>query len=225
VATASADGLLVRLWDAATGRARDTLRQPDLHPVDTLLSRDAVWLVTRDMDNTLRLWDVAAGRERAVMNDMRARVPTLLTPDGRLLTYQLPHALVWEMESGALAGRVDGVSLMTASVRDDGAVLLAGARAGSGDGRIFVYDLSSAHRPSVSFTGAAAAFSPDGTALAAIVPRKGSKPSEMWLWESAGWSRRVAWRGAGVWLWYSPDGEHIALLDAVGALRVLAVGS
>jgi WD40 repeat protein len=81
LATASDDGT-ARLWDAATGTARLTLKGHTGPVARVAFSPDGAQLATASADGTIRLWDTAAGRCLATLAALPDDGYAVLLPDG-----------------------------------------------------------------------------------------------------------------------------------------------
>src|SRR5262249_48699747 len=76
----------VKLWEAATGPERATLRGPTGVVVSVAVSPDRKTLATGSLDRTVRLWDGATGKEYAVLKGHEGGVYAVaFSPDGKTL--------------------------------------------------------------------------------------------------------------------------------------------
>ena len=102
LATASKDHTL-RLWDAATGRARAVLRGHDGEVNWAAFSPDGAFLVSVGDDGRIILWDLATGRERRRLQESgEAVLAASWASNGRWLGTAGRDGIVhiWNMESG-----------------------------------------------------------------------------------------------------------------------------
>ena len=201
VVTTGLDGR-VTLWDAATGTPRETLRGHTDSVQQPVFSPDGETLYTVSHDGTAIAWDVTgAGRlgrpltfthDRAFDEDFD-RHPGEFSPDGRLIAFGLKEEGIelWDAsdlrpagtplrETGGevkvIAFSPDGRTLAAGAVQDAG----AGAGAGTSDGTVTLWDVSSRslrHGPfTVGGPVEGASISADGSVLATA----GAVGVELW---------------------------------------------
>lgn len=113
----SRDGLLatgesdtVRLWDLATGRALQTLRQHERWVWPVELSPDSQRIAVGDASGVLRLWDVSTGSELHRLAGHAERVWTAaFTPDSAVLATGDDGGVVriWDATTGRLRHVID----------------------------------------------------------------------------------------------------------------------
>jgi WD40 repeat protein len=99
------DGILIRVWDVATGRPIRAI------PGDWYMTRTVVFspdgralAVAPAFNNSVLLWELASGRQRAELIGHRAEVRALaFSPDGRRLASGSADltALIWDMFAGS----------------------------------------------------------------------------------------------------------------------------
>jgi WD40 repeat protein len=78
---------MVRLWDAATGRALQTLEGHSSVVYSVAFSPDGKQVVSSSYDNTVRLWDAATGRALQTLEGHSSGVSSVaFSPDGNLLS-------------------------------------------------------------------------------------------------------------------------------------------
>jgi tricorn protease-like protein len=156
VASGGADQT-VRLWDAATGRPRATLKGHTDKVRGVALSRDGKLLVSASEDDTVRLWDAVAGREKAVFKGHADEVTAVaLSGDGRLAAAASDSTIqLWDTVTGrekaAFEGHTDKVTCVALS--GDGKLLVSGSRGGT----VRRWDLPSSDRRGAASAGISAA--------------------------------------------------------------------
>ena len=85
LASASED-TTVRLWDAATGGTRATLKGHEGRVSAVAFSPDGKTLASESEDRTVRLWDAATSEPRATLKGHKGRVSAVaFSPDGKTL--------------------------------------------------------------------------------------------------------------------------------------------
>jgi WD40 repeat protein len=74
----------VRLWDAATGTALQTLEGHSASVYSVAFSPDGKQVVSGSYDNTVRLWDAATGTALQTLEGHSASVHSVaFSPDGK----------------------------------------------------------------------------------------------------------------------------------------------
>lgn len=174
LATGDASGT-VRIWDAATGRARSTLTgHRGSHLTEIVISPDSSWLVTCAANGAAKIWDAVTGQEQINLVGHRGRVNAVIAPDGSWLATVDDSGVggkvrIWNSvtgkEEGTLAGH-RGHQLVTVGVAPDSSWLATGGT----NGRARIWHKGSL-QPKVTLKGhrgrvSAVAISPDGTWLA-----------------------------------------------------------
>ena len=109
VASGSRDST-VRLWDAATGKARGTLEGHSARVTSVAFSPDGKLVVSGSGDSTARLWDAATGKARGTLEGHSARVTSVaFSPDGKLMASGSGDSTVrlWDAATRALLQTLD----------------------------------------------------------------------------------------------------------------------
>ena len=76
----------VRLWDAATGAERGTLKGHSHDVTSVAFSPDGQLVASGSWDRTVRLWDAATGAERGTLEGHSDSVTSVaFSPDGQLV--------------------------------------------------------------------------------------------------------------------------------------------
>ncbi|MFI0091796.1 nSTAND1 domain-containing NTPase [Streptomyces bobili] len=223
LASAGADRT-VRLWNAATGRARNPLKSHTDAVTALTFSPDGRTLAAGGTDGTVRLWDTRTGKVRAELPGHAGAVHSLaFSRDGRTLaTGHDGTVLLWDPTTGGARRRLSGAMHPVAFSRDGGTL----ATGGKGK-TAFLWDPATG-KQRTSLTGlsehvASLAFSPDGRTLATT-----TEDSEVQLRDaSTGKIRKKVDDWLAVWLVFSPDGRTLAVGDGDRAveLRDAATGS
>jgi WD40 repeat protein len=185
LASGGAEGT-VKLWDAATGEERATLRltpHAGTHAavVSLAFSPDNARLATASDDITIRLFDVASREERVKIPLRHFANAVAFAPDGRTLAWagsspeqhtdpraSNPWITLWDVAAGkeraVLTGHTDGITSLAFS--GDGATIVSG----SNDQTVRLWLAASGKelgtlKGAKSITGVAV--SPDGRSIAA----------------------------------------------------------
>jgi len=182
----TADGKVVRLWDASTGKEVRQYKghQGVVHALS--IASDGKTIASADDDATLIIWDLRTGRAvrrvAGLGDPAKARrkgwfPQVAFAPDGKTLAASEDGALrLWESETGQEIRRIRGVKGTVQSLRfaPDGKTL-----AGTDDGRVLLWDVATGREQSSSphREGTVLAFAPAGGILAA------GKNGEVTLWE------------------------------------------
>jgi WD40 repeat protein len=223
VATAGANGPVVSLWDAATGRVAARLDGHEA-PVRALaFSPDGGRLASGSDDGTVRLWDVAAGTSLGVLSGHRVRIESLAfsADGGRLASGSADReAHLWETATGRAVAALTGRAAREAAAafrdaHEVGVALSAdGRRLASADGNVIQLWDAAAGKPLGDLRGhtdtvRVLAFSPDASRLASAARYPDFPPR---LWDTTT-GRAVVLRGhknTVLALAFSPDGRRIA---------------
>jgi WD40 repeat protein/predicted Ser/Thr protein kinase len=228
----------VRLWDASSGRLRQTLvlgkprQDPPLRVLRSFFAPDSRLLVTvveqmigRDsVHRSVRLWDVRTGRERAALApDEGPLTPVGFTPDGKALVSGDPggNVRLWDVETlHPQAGfKVPG-TIAQAAV--GGGLVATAEDLSGGKGGRFVVRLSDVgtgqERGTLKGAMVPLVFDPAGRFLACTgrkrrVSQKGAASrwdgSLVRVWDVAAGRERASLR-ATTPLLFSPDGSVLA---------------
>ena len=89
----------VRLWDAASGTMKQTLRFEGTI-LDVAFSPDLKILVSDPGDNTVWLWDVITGARKQILEGHSNFVKAAFSPDGKVLSEERIVRL-WDVTTGA----------------------------------------------------------------------------------------------------------------------------
>ncbi|MEX1369083.1 MAG: protein kinase [Nannocystaceae bacterium] len=212
VATSALDGE-VRLWDAARGHLRATLRDGGDQFVSLAFSPEGTRLAGVGMKGRGVLWDVASGEPMAVLEGSVARLDAVeFSPDGRWLATagRERHVRVWDARTGAcrltLEADDEGTVSALAFTPDGARLVTAGA-----DGTARVWD-STTGEPLAVLEGheqsiLVLAISPDGTRVAT---GGRDRRARIWSLETAELVATLEPHDARVsGLVYSPDGTRL----------------
>jgi len=236
VVTASGDGT-ARVWDAATGACRAVIGASAQRPAepggprscqalcrwlyaiglcDAAFSPDGRRVVTASRSGTAAVWDAATGRRVAAMVGHRGAVNSArFSPDGeRIVTASADHTVrVWNAASGAeLAKLEEAEQALAAEFMPDGARVVASF----GDGTARIWSPGASARPA-TFYGRQAAFSPDGSLIAAV--RLGGVS----LVEAATGRETLRYDGHGDLVSaaaFAPDGAWVATASGDGTVKL-----
>src|SRR2546421_1632600 len=215
------DEQTVRLWDAQTGRLRETSQDLGGSTRPVAFSPDgrtlAVTLYALQDSNSCAvvLFDTQGGRLGAERR--RIQVPNCplnsaaLSSDGRTLATATNEVRLWDAETGELKQTLEGHSTITQSVAfsPDGSLL---ASAGHVDGAVRLWDVRAGKlRQEIKAHDAptAVAFSPDGKTLAT-----GGYDGTLKLWDTGGGAPKktlnYAPNAVVSSIVFSPDGRLVA---------------
>jgi WD40 repeat protein len=112
VASASDDNT-VRLWDAATGSCRSTLKGHSSNVLAVAFSPDGQLVVSSSDDNTVRLWDAATGSCRSTLEGHSSNVHAVaFSPDGQLVASASDDNTIrlWDAATGSCRSTLEGHS-------------------------------------------------------------------------------------------------------------------
>src|SRR5438477_582964 len=102
---------MVKLWDAATGVALQTLEGHTAQVNAVTFSPDGKLLVSASDDHTVRLWDVATGAALQTLEGHTAQVDAVsFSPDGNLLASASLDRTdrLWDVATGAALQTLEG---------------------------------------------------------------------------------------------------------------------
>ncbi len=221
LATGSARGNTVKLWDVAGGSELRSLSVSNLESL--AFSPDGATLLSASGtgDDTVKLWDAASGNLRGALKSDSAFGKVIFSPDGRTLAYPSDDYTVRLRD--AASGEVRTLSGHTGyagslAFSPDGRTLASG----SSDQTVKLWDVitgreiltMSGHTSSVSCV----AFSPDGKTLASA-----SFDSTVKLWDTAGGNELRTLSGHTSLVWsvaFSPDGKTLASGSEDGTVKL-----
>jgi len=130
----------VRIWDAATGRARATLTGHRGHQVMAMaISPDSSWLATGGTDGVARIWDAITGQEQVSLAGHHGQVVSVeIARDGtRLATVdesgfggrvRIWDAITWQLRTTMTGHR--GHQIVSVAIAPDGSWLATGCTNG-----------------------------------------------------------------------------------------------
>jgi WD40 repeat protein/uncharacterized protein YjbI with pentapeptide repeats/3',5'-cyclic AMP phosphodiesterase CpdA len=180
---ATAEGSLVRLWHAASGRELRRLQGHEALVTSVAFGPDGTCLASSSVDGTVQVWDVAGSRSPMRLRGHVGRVLSVaFGPDGTCLASGSVDGTVhvWNLASGDVLMRLQGHGRGVTSVAfsPDGTRLASG----SGDGTARIWELSTG-REIMRLQGhsrglSSVAFSPDGGLVAS-----GSEDGTVRVWE------------------------------------------
>jgi WD40 repeat protein len=108
---AVASGIVIKLFDAATGRELDTLIGHHFDISSVGFSPDGAALVSTSWNDGVKLWDVANKRELySLPEEINMVNVAKFSPDGRVLAVVTPYKgiLLWDVTTGKLLRSADG---------------------------------------------------------------------------------------------------------------------
>ncbi len=207
------DDRTVRVWDAATGRARHVLEGHCDRVLSVAWSPDGARLVSGSSDKTLRVWDAATGQSRHALKGHSDWVFSVAwSPDGASIASGSSDKTVrvWDGGTGRVRYTLEGHSNRVHSVAwsPDGASLASGSH----DANVRVWDAASGHAR-FTFEGhsdrvQSVAWSPDGASVAS-----GSYDNTVRIWDAVTGGARHVLEGHRDWVVsvaWSRDGASLA---------------
>jgi WD40 repeat protein len=221
LASASHDGT-VRLWDAATGAALQTLKG-HWTCVSVAFSPDGKQLASASYDGTIRLWDAATGAVLQTLKGHRDEVMSVaFSPNGKQLASASRDNTVrlWDAATSAALQTLEGhqSGVMSIAFSPDSKQLASASR----DGTVRLWDAATGaalqtlegHRDWVN----SVAFSPNGKLLAFV-----SGNRTVWLWDAAtgvALQTLEGHRDSVMSVAFSPDGKQLASASRDGTVRL-----
>jgi len=213
----------VRLWDAATGRARHKLEGHSQRVESVAWSPDGSTVASGSWDKTVRLWDAATGRARHKLEGHSHGVQSVAwSPDGSTVASGSDDHTVrlWDAATGRARHKLEGHSHGVQSVAwsPDGSTVASG----SWDNTVRLWDAATGrarHKLEGHSRGVpSVAWSPDGSTVAS-----GSVDHTVRLWDAATGRARHKLEGHShvvqsvAW---SPDGSTVASESVDNTVRL-----
>jgi WD40 repeat protein len=213
----------VRIWDAATGKLRQTLQGHSGDVRAVAFSPDGKWIVSGGEDRTILIWDAATGKRLHRQPGHVGAITAALSPNGKTLATagQDGSLRLWDAGTGKEKARIASASpLECLSYSPDGKLLATGDR----QGVIALRDPSTGKmRRSLNGHGRAItglAFTVDGKSLVS-----GSRDRTVRAWDLSTGKvvQTVSAQGRGAMGAFSlsPDGKKVLIVPRAAALRML----
>ena len=102
IATGSAEGKEVKIWDAATGMCVQTL-EGHTEPVRTVTFWRNHLVASTSYDGTIRLWDIKTKEcIMTIVNASNSIYSAVFSPDGRYIATSSEQICVWKVATGQL---------------------------------------------------------------------------------------------------------------------------
>jgi WD40 repeat protein len=185
LATASAVSFDLKLWDAATGHEKATLKGHTLPVTSLAFSPDGKILASGSFDEKVQLWDVTTGKKLATIKGPSSGVRFVaFTAEGRTLAsagdvrgLRAPFGefKLWDVRTARELAAIKREGLITSwAVTADGKTVALGVFGGRFGGSVQLLDTSSGKETASFWVGpdlstdavSALAFTPDGKTLA-----------------------------------------------------------
>jgi WD40 repeat protein len=172
----------VRLWEIATGKELQVLKDPTGAMARIAFSPDGKLLATASSDFTIRLWEVATGKILSVLKGHSDVVDALaFSPDGQILASGSSDDTIklWEISSRKLLTTLTGhtIRINSLAFSPDGKLLVSG----SNDWTVKLWEIPSG-KELKTFEGNTSqvltvSFSPDGQTIASL---NGDQTIKLW---------------------------------------------
>ena len=214
-----------RVTDIQTNNRVTTLQATDAFMSVTKFSADGTMLAGADTDRLIRVWDVRSGSLRFTLTGHQSEVEGLrFSKDGkRLASCSYEGIRIWSVETGTQLTLLEGHESVVKAV-DFGSnnnLVVSGAE----DSTVRTWNVASAATISLPYPGriGAVAISRDGKY--AVIGEKNAydKPNQVVIYELG--TLRVLRELIPhvddiIRVDFSPDGQHFAVADAVGVVRI-----